>query len=59
MGGFCFGGGGFCGFLLGVFFGAFLGVEGEGGEVLFYCFCWEEVLENILYLDAWEVKLMG
>jgi hypothetical protein len=34
-----FGGGGFCGFLLRVFFGAFLGVDGEGGEVLFYGFC--------------------
>jgi hypothetical protein len=35
-----FGGGGFCSFLLGVFLGTFLGVEGEGGEVLFYGF-WE------------------
>jgi hypothetical protein len=35
--GFC--GGGFGGFLLCVFLGAFLGVDGEGGEVLFDCFC--------------------
>jgi hypothetical protein len=34
-----FGGGGFCSFLLGVLFGAFLSIDGEGGEVLFYGFC--------------------
>lgn len=33
-----FGRRGFCGFLLGVFFGAFLGVDREGGEILFYGF---------------------
>lgn len=43
-GGFGFGGAGFegegpRGFLLGVFFGAFLGVEGEGGEGGGYCCC--------------------
>jgi hypothetical protein len=37
-----FGGGGFCGFFLRVFFGAFLGVEGEGGEVLFDGF-WRKI----------------
>lgn len=35
--GFC--GGGFGGFLLCVFLGAFLGVDREGGEVLFDCLC--------------------
>jgi hypothetical protein len=34
-----FGRGGFGGLLLRVFFGAFLGVEGEGGHVVFYGFC--------------------
>lgn len=39
LGGAGFSGGSFGGFLLRVFFSTFLGVEGQGGEVLFYCFC--------------------
>jgi hypothetical protein len=38
-----FGGRGFGGFLLRVFFGAFLGIDGEGREVLFYGF-WGELV---------------
>jgi hypothetical protein len=34
-----FEGGGFCFFFLCVFFGAFLGVDGEGGEVCCYGVC--------------------